>query len=124
MWHLPCYADDATFVISSDTRQQNQTKLTRNLATISTFLNNNYLTINATKTTICETMVYQKHTRITGPPPQLTVKAPNGENKIINATEHIRLLGMNINQNLSWNSHLISGERAVIPYLKEQTRST
>ena len=47
----------------------------------------------------------------------------NGEEKIIKPENYVRLLGINIEQNLSWNSHLIKGEKALLPALRQQLGS-
>ena len=86
---LPCYADDATFVITSNSRVQNQMKLSNNLITLKTFLNDNFLTLNIGKTTLCEVMILQKRTRIEGNPPHLNVTTAAGEPKVIRASNHI-----------------------------------
>ena len=43
---LPCYADDATYVFSSNSRDTNQEKLVKNLSKIKIFLNENTLVLN------------------------------------------------------------------------------
>ena len=115
---LPCYADDATFAIASDTREHNQVKIVNCLAAIKTFLNNNDLTINTEKTTLCEIMVRQKIFRINGSPPELSITTTTGEHKMITAKQHIRLLGGNIQNYLSWKSHLLDGEKPVLSALR------
>ena len=120
---LPCYADNASFVITSKYRACNQVKILRNLSAIKSFLNNNYLTINMSKTTICEIMVPQKRCRIKGSPPYLTVTETTGEIKVIAAKQHIRLLGANIQDNFSWRLHLLDGEKAVILALRHKLGS-
>ena len=97
---LPCYADDAMYVFSSNSRKRNQMKLIRNLSAIKYFLNDNFLSINLSKTTLCKIMVKQKWYRIAGSPPKFSVIAPDGETKEILASQHIRLLGFNIQNNL------------------------
>ena len=36
---------------------------------------------------------------------------------------YIRLLGVNIEENLAWNSHIISGEKAILPACRKQLGS-
>ena len=67
--HLPCYADDATYLVTSNDRQHNQDKLNFNLARLKEFLNNNGLTMNEEKTTVTECMVAQKRAKCRGTPP-------------------------------------------------------
>ena len=120
---LPCYADDASFVISSQSRAWNQMKITQNLAAIQSFLNNNYLTINMGKTALCEVIVRQKRTRLAGSPPSLTVRETSGEQKVIQTVKHLRLLGVNIQDDFLWKAHLVDGEKAVLPALRQKIGS-
>ena len=117
---LPCYADDALFVISSKSREYNQVKLTRNLAAIKSFLNDNHLSMNASKTKVCKSMVPQKRTWMPGVPPSLSVRKPTGEPVEIAASKSIRMLGANIDENLSWRAHFEDGEKPVISALRSK----
>ena len=65
----PNYADDATIVAVSNTRLDNQSRLDENLTRMQSFLNKNGLTMNKKKTTLVESMVCQKRTRLRGEPP-------------------------------------------------------
>ena len=93
---VPIYADNATFVINTVDRITAQTKILE----------------------IIEIMTRQKRVRMSGSPPQLTVLKPDGVLKIITASESIRLLGANIQRDLSWKSHLEEGEKAILPALR------
>ena len=117
---LPCYADDATYMFASNSRAENQVKITKNLAAIKEFLNNNGLSINAAKMTLGKIMTRQKRIRAKGTPPRLQVTTPDGEPKEITAAQHNRLLGANIQNNLAWKAHLIDGEKATIPALRRK----
>ena len=68
-------------------------------------------------------MVPQKKCRIAGSLPMLTVTETSGEVKLIEAQQHIHLLGGNIQNNMSWKAHLIDGEKAVIPTLRRRLGS-
>ena len=63
------YADDATYVVSSRLRVNNQLKMNINLAKLKEFLNNNELAINTSKTAIQENMIKPKKGKIAGDPP-------------------------------------------------------
>ena len=59
-----CYADDASFCITSKSKEYNQNKVLETLDKAAYFLNNNDQTINETKTTLCKVMIKQKINRI------------------------------------------------------------
>ena len=77
---VPVSADDATFVV-----------------------------VNMEKTMILECMVKQKRTWVKGEPPCLSIQLETGELKTIHPEKCIHLLGINIEQNIAWNSHLSTG---------------
>ena len=115
---LPVYADDATYVVATKTRAQAQLKLTENTTKIAQFLTANSLSINLGKAELLEIMVRQKRTRIADNPPQLTVIKPDGQLKVISTKDSCRLLGSNLNADISWKHHLFLGEKAIIPILR------
>ena len=118
--HLPCYADDSTFLYTSNNRDQIQLKIRTNFKKIKEFLNNNGLTVNGEKTTITECMVAQKRVRCKGEPPTISTSDKQGNPKQIQTSKSTRILGMNIQDNLHWNSHLEEGEKAVLPTLRKR----
>ena len=120
---VPCYADDASVIFASNSREQNQEKLITHLKRTTTFLNRNKLNLNKTKTTISELMTSQKRTRLTGSPPVLMVLGANNEQKRIEVRNYTRLLGCSIGQNLGWSEHLETGEKALLPRLRKQLGS-
>ena len=63
-------------------------------------------------------MVQQKQARIGGAPPQLTISKPDGTLKTIPAGESIRLLGCNLNKDMTWSHQLEMGEKALLPALR------
>ena len=67
-----------------------------------------------------ETLVKQKRTKLKGQQPEIVTTKNDGTLKIIRPSETIRLLGVNLQQNLSWNSHLNTGEKALIPELRKR----
>ena len=117
---LICYADDATMVFASQTRQENLTKLTRGLDKIERYLTANRLKINRTKTTIQEIMIGQKRARQTGSPPTLSEINPDGTTKIITSKPQCRLLGGTLQENMSWAANLEWGEDALIPAARQK----
>ena len=76
--------------------------------------------MNSDKTTICETMICQKRAKITGQPPIMQVLDKTGKETTLKALEHTRILGMNIQRNLTWGAHLETGERALLPELRRK----
>ena len=112
------YADDTTFTISSKQRTRNQKKLEENLERISMFLTSNYLSINMGKTKIIEMMIKQKRGRTPGSPPKLNVRINVNERKEIEDMEVCRILGMNLQKNITWRAHLESGPKALLPSVR------
>ena len=112
---IPFYADDATILHSSNSRSLNQYKIVNNLKLIKEFLNDNNLTINMSKTNLLEVMVKQKCVRTPGAPPHNLTKDKDGNDKVIMAGRSLKLLGCNLQDNLSWQSHLSTGEKALLP---------
>ena len=117
---IPCYADDATVVHSSNSRQLNNTKLEENLNKINNFLSNNKLAMNASKTTINEVMVQQKRTKTRGDPPSLLTTDQEGRLKTIHSENYTRLLGANVGRDLGWKYHLETGDKATLPRIRQQ----
>ena len=116
------YADDATFVISNKNRVMNQFKLNTSLAKLEIFLSTNELAINVSKTAIVECMIKQKRGRTPGEPPHLIVEDQSkpGELLKIKDSECLRILGSNIQLNISWQQHLEGGKKAVLPGIRRQ----
>ena len=117
---IPCFADDATVINSSSSRQTNQQKLRQHLDTVEDFLANNKLSINKDKTTLNEIMIKQKRTRTPGQTPTLDVVDSKGEPKQLTSDKFTRILGGNIGDNLSWKYHLETGEKPLLPRLRQQ----
>ena len=116
---VPSYADDVTFMVTGHSRFSNQERLSTNAVRLKTFLNDNNLSINMGKTAIIEIMTRQKRVRLQdNPPPQLTVTTLQVILKNIQTSDHCRLLGANIDKDMSWKSHLTTGPKALIPALR------
>ena len=113
------YADDSSYVVSSRDRDRNQTKILRNLDELTLFLNDNRLVINPTKTSLLEMMIRQG-LRDPGTPPRLKVQDEKGKDKWIVDSSHLRVLGGNLQANLTWESHLESGLKALLPGVRQQ----
>ena len=119
----PSYADNSNHVTISKNREQNQQLLASNLNKISNFLESNQLTVNQSKTQILETMVPQKRSKLTGNPPIIAVLDNKNRVQIIEAENNIRILGMNIGNNLNWNAHLKSGDKPLLSSINSKLGS-
>ena len=117
---IPCYADDATIVVTSTNRPENQRKLLKSIEMVTNFLNNNGLIINNSKTNINEIMTTQKRTRTLGQPPTITTIDNKGHQKTITVEKTTRLLGGNISHNLTWSDHLNNGHKAILPTIRSK----
>ena len=81
--NITCYADDASLIFSSNSRNTNQIKLKEGLDIVSNFLFANNLRINRSKTTIMEVMTGQKRAKTGGNPPILSETDETGNEKLI-----------------------------------------
>ena len=115
---ITTYSDDSTYVTQKKTRTENQENLDIGLEKISVFLTANGLHINQTKTTVTEHMVKQKRSKINGQPPILRTTGRNGETKDIVSTKFARILGGNLQDDLSWKCQLETGKKALLPCLR------
>ena len=117
---MVCYADDTTYAFSSKSRSRNQEMIVENMENVKNFLMANKLCINEKKTSILETMNFQKRCKTKGNPPGL-MGLDEDDNPIWKtAATNCRLLGANIGRDLSWKSHLMTGEKPVFPALRRQ----
>ena len=112
------YADDATYQVASRYRVRNQLKLNINIAKLETFLNDNELSINVSKTSLLECMIKQKKGKTTGSPPHLIVQTTPGIFKRVEDNPEFILLGVNIQQNMNWQNHLEKGKKAILPNIR------
>ena len=117
---LSTFADYSTYTVTSNQRQSNQTSLLRSLDELECFLNNNKLVINFSKTSITECMIAQKKGKTTGTPPSLVVRGEDGEDDLVANKDYTRILGANLQANLSWIRHLETGKKAILPQVRKQ----
>ena len=117
---LTCFADDTTYAVAAKTRAENQGLIDENLENLKVFLNTNSLCINESKTCLVETMNHQKRCKTAGRPPSVTVHNEDGVLIDKEADKSCRLLGANLGQDLTWKSHLITGEKPLIPAIRKQ----
>ena len=89
---VPSFADDATFIVQTKTRNESQVKIDNATIIIKNFLNSQELVVNLSKTTLLESIVKQKRARQKCIQPSLTTQKESGEEKIIYPEQNIRLL--------------------------------
>ena len=128
--NLIVFADDSLYQYASNNRTLNQERIRNKFLKIKDFLNYNGLQINEGKTFLTEYMTKQKHARLRGVPPELTIevkvedKVNKGrfvlEEKTISDSWYSRTLGLNMQNNLSWEAHLTTGSKAVLPSARKQ----
>ena len=113
---LITYADDLTLIVSNKNRNNNQVKLNVNLARLEIFLNSNELAVNTDKTAITELMIKQKQGRTNGNPPHLIVQDKDNPGEVIKISNSncFRILGCNIQPNITWKMHLETGKKSNI----------
>ena len=117
---IPCFTDDVTYHIGTKHRNISQEKIENRMEKIKSYLNSQELVVNIGKTNILESMVKQKRTKISGFQPTLSTINEDGEEKLICPEKQIRLLGINLEQNLSWNAHILTGKKAILPAVRKQ----
>ena len=117
---VPFYADDAMILFSSNSRVLNQLKIEMNLNKMKSFLNSNNLSLNMSKTKLIEIMIKQKRTHAAGSPPSLLTIGQDGQQKVIGAEKNLRILGGNFQDNLSWQAHLMTGDKAILPVIRQK----
>ena len=122
---LPVFADDGLYVISGKSRFGNQLKIEEMFIRIRDFLNSNGLELNESKTGLTEFMVCQKRTRMRGIPPELTAAEKIEENgrikfldKHITDKSQIKILGLVLKNNLSWEAHLVGKTKPLLPAVR------
>ena len=87
---------------------------------ITKHLNATNLTVNEEKTKIMEYMTKQKKPKLREYPPQLEVKDKGGNVKTLKTGKYCRILGANLQVNLSWRDHLETGEKSVLPAVRQK----
>ena len=114
------FADDTTITVRNKSRIENQVKIEKGLNKITDYLSSNQMVINQDKTQITETMVYQKRIRAVGVPPSLQTLDKNGNPIIVNDSSECRILGLQIQNDLSWRAHLEGNEKPLLAGLRQK----
>ena len=118
--NITAYADDAIFTTSSKNRETNQEKLKYMLDKMKTYLNNNKMTVNPSKTLLWEFMLKQKKCKTKGEPPHLVTLDRQSNIKIVRASPQEKCLGITLQENLQWQAFLETGEDPLIPALRKK----
>ena len=71
------------------------------------------------KTHLMEIMIKQKRGRTLGQPPELVVQNSSQEEEVVPDSKVCRILGINLQNNFTWNAHLESGPKALLPSLRK-----
>ena len=64
-------------------------------------------------------MIQQKRGKTPGLPPELTVTTMQGQQETIRDRQSVRILGLNVQKNLTWRSHLETGLKPLLPGLRK-----
>ena len=118
--NISLYADDVVYTTSSKHRENNQDRLRTVLNRIQTYLNNNYMTINLTKTILWELMMKQKECKIKGSPPTLLTRDGKGNFKEVTKSRSEKCLGAYLAQDLQWKVQIDTGAEALVPTLRKK----
>ena len=123
---LPVFADDGLYIVSGKSRFGNQLKLDEMFTQIRDYLNANGLELNESKTGLTEFMVCQKRARTRGIPPDLTaaerIEDQDGikfMDKHITDKPQMKILGLTLNNNLSWEAHLTGKKKPLLPAVRK-----
>ena len=125
---FPMYADDGMYLVSSNSGGRNQDRIETIFWRLKDFLNANSLQVNESKTGLTEFMSHQKRSKTEGIPPDLTVTEEivdrhgnqRTEDRLITDKPVCRLLGLSLQNNLTWDAHLTSGPKALLPAVRRQ----
>ena len=118
--NLTVFADDAIYTTANTSRTENQRRLDIMLPIIKTYLNDNRMTINPSKTTLWEYMLKQKACKVRGQPPELVTTDDQGVLKRVQAKESEKCLGGIMQKNLQWQAQLETGQDALLPILRKR----
>ena len=126
---LPIFADDAEMILTGRNRRDMQDTIDDNFIKIKDFLNSNGLEINEGKMNLTEFLLKQKRSRLKGIPPELTasekiVDKRTGTVKIrdkhVTDSKYCKVLGLTLQNDLTWDGHLSRGKKPLIPALRSQ----
>ena len=90
---IASFADDAVYVTAHKSREHNQNRISQMLSTLKTYLNNNGMSVNPSKTVLFEFMLKQKLCKTQGAPPYLVTLTDQGAIRVISPKESSVCLG-------------------------------
>lgn len=102
---LCLYADDANLIVKGKTLDEVQIAAQNELILINSFLNSKQLLLNLTKTNFLSFHTKQNRNK---PNPSITINS-----QAISQLKETKFLGLHIDENLSWNSHVSNLEKKV-----------
>ena len=118
--NVTIFADDAVYVNSNKSRENNQIILQTTMDRLREHLINSRMAINTSKTIIWELMLKQKLCKLRGSPPTLRTTMDNGDIKIVRTKDSNICLGGTIQKDLQWKAQLETGEKATLPILRKK----
>ena len=118
----PCYADDCTVLVTSRNQVDNKIKLNDKLGKLTEFIQSNLLCINQGKTKTQNFMVHQKRTRVENDLNMLIINTRDGQ-KVIKNEKFTRILGLNLQEDITWRGQLETGQKPLLPSLRKRLGS-
>ena len=118
--NLSAYADDAIYTTASKHRDTNQLRLSMMLLRMKTYLNNNRMTVNPTKTLLWKFMLHQKSCKTRGTPPHLITINNQGNIKRMEASQNEKCLGATLHNTMQWQDLLETGQDPLLPALRKK----
>ena len=113
-------SNDAVYVTAHKSREQNQHRISQMLSILKTYLNNNGMSVNPSKTVLFEFMLKQKLCKTQGAPPYLVTLTDQGDIKVISPKESSVCLGGTLQKDLQWKEMIETGEEAILPQLRKK----
>ncbi len=101
------YADDSSVTSTATTVKDLETKLNEDMTSVSEWCSDNRMLANASKTKAMLITTWQKHASISEQ--DIILKVTLNDTQLDNV-ENEKLLGVHINNNLSWENHTIREE--------------
>ena len=121
--NVTIFADDAVYTTANATRQENQDRLNLILDRMQTYMDDNRLSVNPTKTILWEFMLRQKLCKLRDNPPELMTRDNQGNEKLVVVSRNEKCLGGNLQDSMQWQAQLETGQDALIPALRQRLGS-
>ena len=108
-----CFADDSSFIISSQSPDDLKAKLESNYNAIANYMLGNKLALNSEKTQFMVIASRNQHRRNND---NLDFQLDTGS-ELVNASGRARILGLNVSNDLSWNEHILKNSKSLVKSL-------